>query len=149
MPQEVAKPPVAAPQASQTKPPVATQVPLSNKKPVGPVFYKDGESVVEGNKQYTVKWVKINSSVYGPAEEGRMDRMQPKTCLLLRDGITVYKTEGDELYKIVKMDKTPKQRPIEAVPYPSIGVMETVTALAAGRAAAAVGNRFHSQMTGR
>jgi hypothetical protein len=149
VPQEVAKPPVAAPQVPQTKPPVATQVPLSNKKPQGPAFYKDGESVVEGNKQYTIKWVRINSAVYGPAEEGRMDRMPLKTCLLLKDGITVYKTEGDELYKIVKMDKTPKVRPVEAVPFPSIQGMETVTALAAGRAAAAVNNRFNNQMTGR
>jgi hypothetical protein len=93
--------------------------------------------------------VKINSAVYGPAEEGRMDRMQPKTCLLLKDGMTVYKTEGDELYKIVKMDKTPKVRPVEAVPFPSIQAMEHVTALSAGRAAASVNNRFHSQMTGR
>jgi hypothetical protein len=66
--------------------------------------------------------------------------MPQKTCLLLKDGMTVYKTEGDQIFKVIKMDKTPKLRPEEAVPFPRNMTIATIAAAEAG--ANAANNRF-------
>lgn len=118
----------------QSKPAVTSQV----KK--GPQFFKDGETFEEKGKRYEIKWVLTHAGAYGPAEEIRLTNMPQKTCLLLKNGLSVYKTEGDEIYKIIKMDKTPRTMPEQAVPFPRN--MTAATIAAAEATASAVNDRF-------
>jgi hypothetical protein len=137
--------PAQVQQSRQVKSPVQQnqqnqQRPVVRTNPRGPQFFQDGANIEENGKSYTIKWSQTAPSAYGPAEEIRLNNMPQKTCLLLKDGITVYKTEGDEFFKIIKMDKTPKMRPVEAIPFPQNMTLATMAAADAG--ANAVNNRF-------
>jgi hypothetical protein len=143
VPQEiVVKPaPIAQPAQIRQSPQPQQTRPVSNQPAKrGPQFYKDGEQVEEGGKKYEIKWSLTRAGAYGPAEEIRLNNMPQKTCLLLKDGMTVYKTEGDQIFKVIKMDKTPKLRPEEAVPFPRNMTIATIAAAEAG--ANAANNRF-------
>jgi hypothetical protein len=142
VPQEIAQQPtvVKKPVIIQPKTQQLVGSMVQSKGPRCPQFYQDGTTVEEGGKTYSIKWAQTSAEAYGPAEEIRLTNMKPKTCLLLKDGMTVYRTEGDEFFKIVKMDKTPRVRPVEAVPFPSNMTFATMAASEAG--AQAVNNRF-------
>jgi hypothetical protein len=130
-----------------TKPMAPTAVhsavrPTTN--PHSAFFANDGEIFKENGKTFEVKWVPTNSNEYGPSEGPRMEAMAPETTLKLKNGISVYRTVGMEFYKIIKMDKSPKVKPTNALPFPSVAQMGQVTAMAAARATETIGNAYIS-----
>lgn len=116
------KPPMPAPKSLVQATPKVNQVKPSNK----PFFGKDGEIIEENGKKFEVKWIPINSMTYGRGEQNRLENMAPKSILALK-GLTIYKTEGEELFSIIKRDMTPKEIPANAVPFPSIAMMPMAT----------------------
>jgi hypothetical protein len=132
----------------QVQAPPSTPLLNQTKDPKKPLFGKNGEIIKENGKEYEIVWNQINTFSYGRAESAKLERMKPKSLLMVGD-MTIYKTEGDELYSIIKRDKTPKTMPVNAIPMPSIGAMEGITLSRASKSNASSTNILAQKMGGR
>ena len=124
------KQPVLETNKNNVSPPKSLVQAATAKKPF---FAKDGEEIEESGKKYRAKWIQINSYSYGRAEQARLEKMAPKSIMVV-GGLTIYKTESDELYSIIKQDLTPKETPVDAVPFPSRSQMTMITQMRASSA---------------
>lgn len=117
------------------------QRPQQRQNPAQEPVPKDGEIVTDGQKAWRVKWVQMNPNEFGEGVAKRLETMRPDTAMTLPNGLKVYKTAGEEIFKIIKMDKTPQATDPRALPFPTAHQMAIITASQAGEASTA-----HSQL---
>ena len=116
-----AKPTASKPLANPLKPAVNPAKPAVSKPKVKATpaaevkIPKNGEIIQDGKKRYKIAWSEVPDEYEPPQGVGKI-------------------VQNGKTYKVVRMDITPQERPIDAVPMPSIHAMSIITANQASEA---------------
>lgn len=157
--QRPAQKPVQAAQAQrkpQTTAPARKPQPAPQKQPQKAEILQDGQLLMDpsGTKvTHKVKWIQMyNFDEYGTVVGERLKNMKPGSTLTLPNGMQVVMTEGMELFKVLKQDVALQARAPTSLPFPTIQMMEHMTAAQSSEAvsklprlAQAVGNAMKEE----